>query len=167
VEADEPLRQGELLAGLHEPIVKELAPKEVDVEWQIHPLALLVTQDCDLEQDHAQRRAGVTDNYLLLKRVLLCEVSSAEEARNLQRRPGMPEINSAAWKSVSQNLGHEPDGRVRAARAAGIAARESLAGSAAGTPAGAARTGAQRAPPCGRGYAAAEEPARAVAGGLI
>lgn len=103
---NEALRQGELIADLTEPVIRELVPKDVQVEWQRHPLAVLVTQDCDLDQDHAQRQAGVTEHYRLLRRVLLCEVSPAADVRNAQRRPSpnMPEMNSTLWPRVAQNL---------------------------------------------------------------
>lgn len=106
ISENEPLRQGELIADVTEPVIRELVPKDVQVEWHRHPLAVLVTQDCDLDQDHAQRQAGVTEHYRLLRRVLLCEVSPAAEVRNAQRRPSpnMPEMNSTLWPRVSQNL---------------------------------------------------------------
>lgn len=107
VTAEEPLRQGELLAGITEPSISDLVTKDdVPIQWLRHPLAVLVTQDCDLDQDHVQRQAGITEHYRILRRVLLCEVSSAEDVRNVQRKPNpaMPEMNSALWGPVSKNL---------------------------------------------------------------
>lgn len=107
VREDEPLRQGELLAGLAEPVISELAPTDdVPIQWLHHPLAILMTQDCDLDQDHAQRSGGVTESYRILRRVLLCEVSSATEVRNVQRKPSpsMPEMTSTIWGPLSKNL---------------------------------------------------------------
>lgn len=51
---------------------------EPSVEFEIHPYALLMTQDCDLEQDFSVRQKGEI-NDKVLPSLLFCEVMTAGE----------------------------------------------------------------------------------------
>jgi hypothetical protein len=74
------LRQGEILSDLiHTRLaIESVGTGEPVVDDFKHPLAILVTQDCDLEQDFAVRQAGEV-NYKLIPCLLFCEVVTAEE----------------------------------------------------------------------------------------
>jgi hypothetical protein len=73
--ANERLRQGEIISGVIERLVRRLEGGEFGVDESVHPLAVLVSQDCDLEQDARLRGAdrpseepanGLLANVLLL-----------------------------------------------------------------------------------------------------
>lgn len=93
-----PLRQCEILSG-----VRQLAPKAGDA-WSEsprfdligHPYAIVLSQDCDLEQDYRSRSVSPPDPRLMLPSVLLCEAVPASEEKQ------QPKI-SAIWKQVTQN----------------------------------------------------------------
>lgn len=81
-----PLRQGEIISGL---VQARLAIHSVEsgtpplVELVTHPFAVIVSQDCDLEQDYKARN-GLHDVKpdKILPSVLFCEVTTAEDICN-------------------------------------------------------------------------------------
>lgn len=95
------LRQGELLSNLvHARLSLEtVGGTELEIEEFTHPFAMLLTQDCDLEQDFTVRQKKET-NDKLLPCLLFCEVATAEET--LQR---IAKSSKNEWKrmNISQN----------------------------------------------------------------
>lgn len=99
---DGPLRQGEVISGL---VQMQLKIEGVDrypdssAEHQVlrrdHPIAVVITQDCDLDWDFKDRRAESITK--LIPNVLFCEVVSAEELR------GRSDIKSDIWKRIRMN----------------------------------------------------------------
>jgi hypothetical protein len=98
------LRQGEILSDLTTlvPLARlDQPPNTVNVARVTHPLAIVLSQDCDLEQDFAsreQRQSG--QNYRedkLLPTILFCEVFIAAE---MNTRPGM---DRQIWRRVTGN----------------------------------------------------------------
>lgn len=85
---DSSLRQGEILTGVVQfnPIVEELSQK-----WQelkdlpftpvLHPYAIVVTQDCDLDWDYKARGTSNRNPAKLLNSIVLCEIDTAESIR--------------------------------------------------------------------------------------
>lgn len=97
--AGERLRQGEVLERVVEwvPYYKADARDDIDVIKPVsYGLALVVTQDCDLEQDWKQRSADphVTTG---LSSVLLCPLGKADDLRAAQS------INSTLWGPIRNN----------------------------------------------------------------
>lgn len=88
------LRQAEILANV---IQVYLAPESAErpiINLKTHPLAIIVSQDCDLEQDFNAKERGTT-----LPNILLCEIFEA--ARHEQR---MKEQSKAdVWRRIFQN----------------------------------------------------------------
>ena len=72
--AGDPIRQGELLSGVEQAqlVLDTIGQSEPTVDLKRHPLAIVLNQECDLEQDHKRRRDGVEPN---LPNVLFCEVA--------------------------------------------------------------------------------------------
>ena len=78
-----PFRQGEIISGLvqarlHPDSVESSAPPLVNLVT--HPFAVIVSQDCDLEQDYKARN-GLDDVKAdkILPSILFCEVNTAED----------------------------------------------------------------------------------------
>ena len=86
-----PLRQSEILSNVHQHRITLESlnnPDGVEVDPIDHELSIIISQDCDLEQDFRRREelranGGVLDRFdtKLLPSILLCEVS-AEAAIN-------------------------------------------------------------------------------------
>lgn len=71
---------------------------EIAVNKIVHPYAIVVSQDCDLEWDwHERQREGNSNAAKLMSSVLFCEVQTAEDVR------GMPGINSSTWNFIRTN----------------------------------------------------------------
>jgi hypothetical protein len=100
------LRQCEILADVTEvriAIDSLSRGGDVEVEERVHPLAIIVTQDCDLSWDfkarttadpmEARRHANK-----LLPNVLLCELWLADQLRGAQS------IASDLWRRVRSNM---------------------------------------------------------------
>lgn len=95
------LRQGEILTGVVQfnPIVEELSQK-----WQelkdlpftpvLHPYAIVVTQDCDLDWDYKVRGTSNSNPAKLLNSIVLCEIGTAESIR------GTDGMNRKEWELV-------------------------------------------------------------------
>ena len=94
------LWQGEILSNV---IEIRRAPEELgleqptEVERLVHPYALVMTPDCDLEQDFNARQDASAPESRLVPHVLLCEVREAEELR------GSRALTSKLWTRVRQN----------------------------------------------------------------
>lgn len=77
-----PLRQGEIISNL---IQVKLRPDSIGSTDGyrgleiLHPLAIIVTQDCDLEQDFKARFGGKAGEHRLLPNILFCEVHTAQD----------------------------------------------------------------------------------------
>ena len=95
---DEPFRQAEILSNVHQHriTVESLdAADNLEVEKIDHTLAVVISQDCDLEQDFKRRRSltaegNETDQSdpKLLPTVLLCEVASERTIDDAMRGQG-------------------------------------------------------------------------------
>jgi hypothetical protein len=74
------LRQGEILTDLDEfrLDVSALGSDAITGQPFRHPFAVLLTQDCDLEQDFTARQKGVVSDKVLPS-LLFCEAAKAEE----------------------------------------------------------------------------------------
>jgi hypothetical protein len=100
--ADGPLRQCEVLENVIEAriIVESLRLNlgEFEVEERIHPLGIVLTQDCDLTWDYNARTTGdPQQGHKLLPNVLLCELWEADRLRGTQA------ISTNPWKRIRQN----------------------------------------------------------------
>ena len=81
------LRQGEIISGLIQTRLQanSVGSDEPIVDFETHPLAIVVTQDCDLEQDFKARNLEentppCTSNKLI-PNILFCQIISAEELK--------------------------------------------------------------------------------------
>lgn len=86
------LRQGELVSGVIQVHIRaqSLDPRssDLDLEEKLHPYALILTQDCDLDWDFKARAVPFEDpvqenkrQSKLVPNVLLCELSTVESLR--------------------------------------------------------------------------------------
>lgn len=91
------LHQGEILEGVREWVPAYTHDGSVEgARAKVHPLAIVMTQDCDLEQDWRTReRDPVAEGQLMS--VLFCQVVPETEIR---ARDG---LNSKVWQQVRQN----------------------------------------------------------------
>jgi hypothetical protein len=90
--ADGALRQGEIVSDVIQVHLRaeSLGPEvgDVDLEEKVHPYALILTQDCDLDWDFKARATQPTDRgeenkrqAKLVPNVLLCELTTTETLR--------------------------------------------------------------------------------------
>lgn len=101
------LRQGEILTGVvqYKPKVDSLTTPEassIPFEKIIHPYAIIVTQDCDLDWDYDARnntQEGKSKSHKLLNSILLCEVDTARSIKDDKDR----QINSVEWNYIKTN----------------------------------------------------------------
>jgi hypothetical protein len=91
------LRQGEIIEALTQPRIDidKLRAGELEVRRITHSLVIVLSQDCDLEQDFSRRAAGQAED--LLPSVLFCPAEDAETFR------GATTLNSKEWKRVERN----------------------------------------------------------------
>ncbi len=100
---DEPLRQSEILSDVVQVILDHAQLGEYPAEGSdisvrriVHPLAIVVSQDCDLDREHKDRAAGKPVQQL--PNILLCEVNLATEIHDRQElRP------TKFWERVKNN----------------------------------------------------------------
>jgi hypothetical protein len=96
------LRQGEILTNLiqYNPVASELSSEGEDLAFEpiIHPYAIVVTQDCDLDWDYRARQSGDSQLSKLLNSIILCEISTAKEVRETADN-----MNSKEWKLVESH----------------------------------------------------------------
>jgi hypothetical protein len=96
------LKQGEILNNLFE--LKLQVPVETTIdtipqpkfEQVSHPYVIVVSQDCDLEQDYKARSGGVSKDKLLAH-IIFCALFTQDEVR------GRSNLKSDQWKRVWQN----------------------------------------------------------------
>ena len=73
----EAFRQGEILTGVvqYKPVPEESSAELAEAKFKpiIHPYAIIVTQDCDLDWDYTARQ-NKDKPYKLLNSVIFCEV---------------------------------------------------------------------------------------------
>ncbi|MHB1426293.1 MAG: hypothetical protein ACYC3I_24270 [Gemmataceae bacterium] len=96
--SDASLRQGEILSNVVrlQLDLKFLGTDEQRVEPVEHGYAVILTQDCDLEQDFkARQRLNKPDK--LLPNVFFCHLATAQQLR------GAAGITTDIWKRISQN----------------------------------------------------------------
>jgi hypothetical protein len=98
----EALRQGEILTGLIQvkPVASESSPNLDQIQFKriVHPYAIIVTQNCDLDWDYSARQNRDQPNKLL-NSILFCEVHTAQEIRSNKT----VQLNSADWNLVKSN----------------------------------------------------------------
>lgn len=95
-EPERELRQGEIITGLQRVVldVGALADNRIVVDLETHTYAILVSQDCDLEQDHNARQGGETakadkllPNLLFLHAVEITDLRGAvPQGRDIWKR---------------------------------------------------------------------------------
>jgi hypothetical protein len=88
------------LAGRPDHVASGLDPvaPPVQVEYHDHPLVIVLSQDCDLEQDFKKRNPG---GISLLHNILLADVF---EAAALQQKLSAEEnTNSSDWRKIKGN----------------------------------------------------------------
>lgn len=86
----------EILSGVmqHRQSLQSLRGPEPELETIVHPQCIVISQDCDLEQDFRARQDGKPSP---LPSVILCEVSSAATLR------GTVPAGKDIWKRIIQN----------------------------------------------------------------
>lgn len=95
------LRQGEILTGVvqYNPVIDEI-PLELEELQELsftpvlHPYAIVVTQDCDLDWDYKARGISNNNPAKLLNSVVLCEIGTADVMRSTDR------MNRKEWELV-------------------------------------------------------------------
>lgn len=92
------IRQGEIVTNI---IQLKLDLKTINDDPKrltpvIHPIAIIVSQDCDLDWDYRARQ-GQADSQKNLPNVLFCSVARAEDLRTQDG------INSSIWKQIQIN----------------------------------------------------------------
>ncbi len=99
------LRQGEILSNLKQfkLNLESLRSGKPLAEPIIHPFAIVVTQDCDSEQDFKKRQASDLISDKIIPSILFCEVVVAEQLRNRDKDNKVKEINSTVWGQVKIN----------------------------------------------------------------
>lgn len=98
------LRQGEILTNLKQfkLNIESLRSAKPLVEPIIHPFAIVITQDCDCEQDFKPRIEGIISTATVPS-ILFCEVVEAESLRNRDKGKSKIDITSEVWKQVKNN----------------------------------------------------------------
>ncbi|WP_107668612.1 hypothetical protein [Cyanothece sp. BG0011] len=98
---DSSLRQGEILTGViqYTPIIHESSKESQQLSFKqiIHPYAIIVTQDCDLDWDYRTRNNNENKPSKLLNSIILCEIATAKEVRKTDG------INRKEWELVSSH----------------------------------------------------------------
>lgn len=101
------LRQGEILTGVvqYKPKIDGITTPEsnsIPFEAIIHPYAIILSQDCDLDWDYDARnnsQENKSKSHKLLNSILLCEVDTAHSIRHDTGR----QINSSEWNYIKTN----------------------------------------------------------------
>jgi hypothetical protein len=90
-----PLRQAEIVSGLSRAFLnlEALATGELRVDLETYRFAVVVNQDCDLEQDHAARALGSADK--LLPSVLFLPAVPFEDLRAA--------LDRDIWRRIAKN----------------------------------------------------------------
>lgn len=90
--------QGEIVSGLSQfrVALESIGTTTIEVDRVVHPYAVVLTQDCDLESDYLLR-SGVRTSGKNLSAILFCVVVEAESLKKDDN------VRSAQWKRVRQN----------------------------------------------------------------
>jgi hypothetical protein len=113
------LRQGDILAGVRTFTVRSMSEDDIPTGSVItYGHAVVVTQDCDLEQDFRARFAEGDQEVpadKLLYGILLCGVYHEDICKAGKHRDKATALGSKEWRTVQQNqspryqfLGHVP-----------------------------------------------------------
>lgn len=96
--AGQNLRQCEIISEINQLIIslESVGKDEVDARLRHHPFALILSQDCDLEQDFKARNGDIPSDKLMPS-ILFCEVFTAVTIR------ATGGINNPIWNRVKQN----------------------------------------------------------------
>ncbi|MBH8566137.1 hypothetical protein I8748_28940 [Nostoc sp. CENA67] len=96
------LRQGEILTNVvqYNPVASEISRETEELPYNkiIHPYAIVVTQDCDLDWDYRARQSNNSQLSKLLNSIILCEIATAREVRDTA-----DSMNSKEWKLVESH----------------------------------------------------------------
>lgn len=92
-------RQGEILANVLTLVANGVPfnASSPDAILETLAFAVVLSQDCDLEQDFEQRKLGNDQSDRILPQTLLCSLFSREEL------PPVGGHNSALWKLIKKN----------------------------------------------------------------
>lgn len=97
------LRQGEVLSNVPQTYLNQQSiapstnpPDRPIVDFLVHPLAVVVTQDCDLEQDFKLRELGKGSS---LPNVLLCSIFEAARQEQTMREKKSEDL----WRRILHN----------------------------------------------------------------
>lgn len=92
------LRQGEILTSVvqYNPVIDEIPQELQELAFTpvLHPYAIVITQDCDLDWDYKARGTSNSNPAKLLNSIILCEIGRAEAIRSTD---GM---NRKEWELV-------------------------------------------------------------------
>jgi hypothetical protein len=92
------LRQGEILTGViqYNPVIDKIPKESQELSFTpvLHPYAIVITQDCDLDWDYKARGISSNNPTKLLNSIILCEIDTAETIRSTD---GM---NRKEWELV-------------------------------------------------------------------
>jgi len=96
-----PLRQGEILSNVVQiqSDVSTIGQDSVGIIRSVQAFAIILTQDCDLEQDHRIRFSDIPNPVKMISNVLLCEVTTAQDSINLLKE----KVQSSTWRRIVQN----------------------------------------------------------------
>lgn len=98
-----PFRQGEIITSVPDYLVSSKDDGGVDVQVLNHPYAIIVTQDCDLEQDFRLRAEKKMNHFRVQRNLLLCEVWLASDVRQYERDGDTFKANRALWGDIQKN----------------------------------------------------------------
>jgi hypothetical protein len=101
---DGALRQGEILTNviLARPTVESVGTEELEIDEETHPYAVVLNQDCDLDQDWRVRSApqqppDANAERRLIPSILFAQVTTAADLRARITEGG------AVWRRITQN----------------------------------------------------------------
>lgn len=96
-----PIRQGEILSNVSQFRwnLEGVKRGESLADPVMHPFAIILSQDCDCEQDYKLRFGDPPSNGTLPS-VLFCEVATAED---LKQTGNSQQLNSKIWSGIKQN----------------------------------------------------------------
>lgn len=109
---DSPLRQGEILTNVTQIIIdlKSISDELKSVTPIIHPIAIVVSQDCDLDWDFKAKLTVNQENKNFnnkdLPNILICMAITAQELRDRDKdlpKDVTKEINSTSWNEIKKN----------------------------------------------------------------
>ena len=71
--------------------------QQIQIDYEDHPFAVVLSQDCDLEKDDKRRKDGLAFLY----NVLLCDVYYADDLRERLRQE--ENTGSSDWRVIKEN----------------------------------------------------------------